>query len=422
MMKAKYTHLLEDPNVKRWYENVKRGSPIWADICLRRVGAFCNQVGTTPVKLVAMDDKELFNLLLDYVSSEEKKGHAGTYINSALTAIKSWLSFNNKHVIGKIRIRDATGTPSLANERVPTQDELKRIFLSGDKKTRTACVLMGHAGVRPESIGNYYGTDGLRVKDIPDIEIKEKVITFAKMPAMIVVRPELSKTRQQYFTFLSEEGCGYLKDYLEERMQNGEEITSDSPLVTPKLRMKPFIRTVNIGDIIRDAIRKAGFQWRPYVLRSYFDTQLMVAESKGLVIRDYRTFWMGHKGDIENRYTTNRKRLPEEAIENMREAYQRSQAYLQTDKTAGKDDVDRKIQRAVLMISGFKEEEIEDLHPSDMTQDELFELARKKLTETTLNQNKQKVVSVDNVAKHIEQGWEFVAELSNHKAVIRFPN
>jgi flagellin-specific chaperone FliS len=148
----------------------------------------------------------------------------------------------------------------------------------------------------------------------------------------------------------------------------------------------------------------------------------MMAESKGHVIRDYRTFWMGHKGDIENRYTTNRKRLPEEVVENMRESYRKSQAFLQTDKTVGKEDIDRKIQRAVLLISGFKEEEIEDLHPSDMTEDELFELARKKLTETMLNQNKQKVVSIDSVASHLEEGWEFVAELSNHKAVIRLPN
>ncbi|NIM44298.1 MAG: site-specific integrase, partial [Nitrososphaeria archaeon] len=81
---------------------------------------------------------------------------------------------------------------------------------------------------------------------------------------------------------------------------------------------------------IRVAIRKAGFPWRPYVLRSYFDTQLMLAESKGLVLRDYRQFWMGHKGDIENRYTTNKQRLPEEVVEDMREAYRRSQDYLQT--------------------------------------------------------------------------------------------
>ncbi|EMR73149.1 hypothetical protein MCGE09_00340 [Thaumarchaeota archaeon SCGC AB-539-E09] len=52
--------------------------------------------------------------------------------------------------------------------------------------------------------------------------------------------------------------------------------------------MKPFIRATNVWDVIRSAIRKAGFNWRPYVLRSYLDTQLMLAESRGLVLRDYR--------------------------------------------------------------------------------------------------------------------------------------
>jgi integrase len=399
-----------------------RGSPVTADVSLRRLGAFCEENGTTPAKLVEMGEKEIFDFLLDFVSSSEKKGHAGSYISSTLKAVRSWLAFNHKEIRGKIKMRGQDDAPSLKNEKVPNQDELRKILLSGDKKTRVACVLMAHAGVRPEVIGNYYGNDGLRVGDLPELEIKDGKVTFSKTPTMVIVRSELSKARNQYITFLSEEGCNYLKDYLEERMLEGEKITSESSLITPKLRMKPFIRTVNIGDSVRLAVRSAGFPWRPYVLRSFFDTQLMMAESKGHVIRDYRTFWMGHKGDIENRYTTNRKRLPEDAIENMRESYQKSQGYLQTEKTIGKDDIDRKIQRAVLLVSGFKEEEIDDLHPSDMTEEELFELARKKLTETTLNQNKQKVVPVDNVASHIEQGWEFVAELSNHKAVIRLPN
>ena len=81
-------------------------------------------------------------------------------------------------------------------------------------------------------------------------------------------------------------------------------------MITPKSANKPFIRSVNISDAIRAALRKAGFPWRPYVLRSYFDTQLMLAESKGLIIRGYRQFFMGHKGDIENTYTTNKCRLP----------------------------------------------------------------------------------------------------------------
>jgi len=40
--------------------------------------------------------------------------------------------------------------------------------------------------------------------------------------------------------------------------------------------------SVDIGNIIREAVRKAGFNWRPYVLRAYFDTHLTQAESRSL--------------------------------------------------------------------------------------------------------------------------------------------
>ena len=270
-----------------------------------------------------MSEAELYNLLLDYISMMERKGHAGSYIKSALKAVKSWLAHNGIEIRRKIKIKGADDTPTLRDERVPTQQELRRIFLSADSKARVACVLVAHSGLRISSIGNYLGNDGLIVKDFPEMRIEDDQVIFEKTPTMVVVRPELSKAGHQYFTFLSEEGCEYLKDYLEERMLDGEELTPESPIITPKARMKPFVRATNIGDAIRQAIRKAGFNWRPYVLRAYFDTQLMLAESKGLLIRDYRQFWMGHKGDIENRYTTNKCRLPEDVIEDMREAYRR---------------------------------------------------------------------------------------------------
>ena len=74
------------------------------------------------------------------------------------------------------------------------------------------------------------------------------------------------------------------------RMCKGEKLTADSAVITAKHAKKQFIRTVNIGDKIRAGIRAAGFPWRPYVLRCYFETQMMIAESKGLIIRDYRVY------------------------------------------------------------------------------------------------------------------------------------
>jgi hypothetical protein len=305
---------------------------------------------------------------------------------------------------------------------VPTKDELKKIFLSGDKKARVASALVAHSGLRIKTLGNYQGDDGLRIRDVPEIEVEGDSVDFKQIPTLLVVRKELSKAGHQYFTFLSEEGCEYLKDYLEERIREGEELTLDSPLITPRLKMKPFIRAVNIGDIIRGAIRGAGFSWRPYVLRSYFDTQLMLAESKGLLLRDYRQFWMGHKGDIENRYTTDKCKLPESVIEDMREAYRRSQEYLQTKKVeeTSEERLMQVFKKQLLLVAGFKQEEVDKMDLSSISNEELQEIVRKKLLGTETDDcTKQKVVNVDEVESYLAQGWEYVANLPNKKVVIK---
>jgi hypothetical protein len=237
---------------------------------------------------------------------------------------------------------------------------------------------------------------------------------------LIVVRKALSKSRHQYLTFLSNEGCEYLKDYLKARMRKGEKLTKKSAIIVPKTAKKPFIRAINVGDTIRNAIRKAGLPWRPYVLRSYFDTQLMIAESKGLVLRDYRQFWMGHKGDIEHRYTLNKQKLPPKVIENMRESYQKSQRYLQTTEMGeDKEDIKRMFKKQLMLVAGFKPEEItdEDLGMSD---EEFQELVRDKMVGGGRNNGiRQRLVHVNEMEPYLQEGWEFVATLPNNKVVLK---
>lgn len=67
----------------------------------------------------------------------------------------------------------------------------------------------------------------------------------------------------------------------------------------------------------KTSIRGAVFSWRPYVLRAYCDTAFDIAEAK-LVSHPWRQFFMGHKGHIEARYSTNKGRLPPDMIEEMR--------------------------------------------------------------------------------------------------------
>ena len=90
---------------------------------------------------------------------------------------------------------------------------------------------------------------------------------------------------------------------------------------------KRFLPTSTISDLIRDTLRPR-FRWRPYVFRAYFDSWLLVAENRGKVARDFRVFWMGHKGTIEGRYTTNKQILADTMVKEMRDAFRRSEEFL----------------------------------------------------------------------------------------------
>jgi hypothetical protein len=419
---AKHRHLLGDDDVRRWHSNVARGSAVTADVYLRRLGAFCVENKLNPNALAKMSGTKLDNLLMDYVSTKEKQ-YAGSYIKSTVKAVKSWLAYNGVELKRKIKIRGADETPSLKEERVPTKDELRRVFLSASKQARVSSAFLAHGGLRPETIGDYRGQDGLTIHDLPELTLDHGEVGFESIPSIVIVRPSLSKARHQYFTFLTDEGCGYVKDYLEERARNGEKLNPNSPVVRPKVIGKQFIRTVNVGDMIRSALRRAGYSWRPYVLRSYFDTQLMLAESKGLVLRDYRMFWMGHKGDIENRYTTNKHRLPESVIEDMREAYKRSQDYLQTTKgEVGEEKIKEAFKKQLLAVAGLSEEEVAKYDIANMTDEELNSLVRQRLLGAMENNGaRQKVVTVDEVENYLTQGWEYAGSLPNGKAILKLP-
>ena len=429
--RAKYSYLLADEDVNRWYRNVARGSRITADVCLRRLGAYCAEFGVTPRRLVEFGDKELTRHVLEAVGKLEDRGFAGSYISSTLKALKSWLRFNGVIINVKIKIAGAYDTPTLENERTPTPEELGRIFRASKPIGRCLSSLVSFAGVRLETIGNYDGTDGLKIGDFAEVEIdnERKTAVFTAIPARIYVRKSISKTRKKYLTYLCEEGCRILKEHWEQRMREGEVLTSDSPAVRTKRLQNKFLRTTRISDMIRAGIRAAGFPWRPYVLRCYFETQMMVAESKGLVIRDYRTHWMGHKGDIDNLYSTNKGDLPPHVIQDMREAYRRAQKYLQTEALDQSGDLKLEFRRQLLLAVGYRQEEIDAMDLEKTSDEELHAKLRMKLLNNNGNscvvnggrgqrKVRQRLVSIDEVESYIEQGWLFKQELSNGRVVM----
>ncbi len=94
---------------------------------------------------------------------------------------------------------------------------------------KVTCSMMAFGAFRPEVFGNFVGDEGLVVGDLPEVKIEHVLdgrgevvdgkVSFGAVPAMVVVRKSLSKVGHQYFAFLPEEGCRYLKNYLEWRMR-----------------------------------------------------------------------------------------------------------------------------------------------------------------------------------------------------------
>lgn len=433
-MKSKYAFLLRDEDVKRWFDNLAAKSIITASVYLRTLGLYCELNKTNPKDIVKLAETKVFrDNFMDFVRRLEREGKAGSYIARFKKVLHSWLSYNGLNVKLKVNIAGEYDTPMIARERVPNKEELEKIIRMATPRARVSIALMAFSGLRPETLGNYNGSDGLRLGDFIEAKISDNEIEFTKLPTMLIVRKSLSKARHQYFTFVPEQTITYIKDYLAKRVKLGEKLSGDTPLLgfDPRgLKKNNFLRTTLVTRDIKEAILKAGFNWRPYVLRAYFDTNMIIAESKGKISHPYLQFLMGHKGDIEARYSTNKGVLPPDMIEDMRNAYKACEPFLTTlIKPLEESNIvkEAKIEALKSMAKSLlgidllevkiaKEKEL----GRELTKDEeleLYENELKKLREG--KHNPQRIIYENELEKYLNEGWQFIATLPSQRILIR---
>jgi hypothetical protein len=381
---TKKDSLLENKDIKRWYDNLARSSPVTAEVKLRKLGKFCENNKITPMELVELGQKHpraIADLLEDTITTMEKKRNAPQYIKGIVTAVKSWLHHFDIEIKRKIKIANVDSTPTLADERIPEATELAELFNRSNLRSGAIMALMGKAGLRPEVLGNHDATDGLMIRDLPELEIVEGIARFSAKPAKVVVRRNLSKAGHVYFSFITETGAEKVLAYINQRMIDGEVLYPESPVIVPfskyprfrgKNKGRKFLSTAIIERDVRNTMRPR-FKWRPYVLRAFFDTQLLIAESRGKIAHDFRVFFMGHKGSIEAKYTTNKSILPKTLMDEMRESFRKSQEFLDYE------------------TNRESEEEI----------------------------SRQRIVTPEEFEELVTEGWQYLGTLPNGKIVIK---
>ncbi len=84
---SKYVHLLEDADVKRWFDNLAAKSVVTATVYLRTLGFFCELNGMSPKAILKVAGTKTFrDSFTDFV--RRKAGEAETVSEEVLAIIE----------------------------------------------------------------------------------------------------------------------------------------------------------------------------------------------------------------------------------------------------------------------------------------------------------------------------------------------
>ena len=416
--------LLQIPSVKEWHENIAERSLLSADVRLRTLGLFCETMNTDPMKVLeSAQSGELKTVFKEFYKKLKDKGKSGSYIQRFKITLNNFITFNEINFKITEKIKDADKNRKFFGEHIPMQSELSDIIRNGSMRSRVSISLMAFSGLRPESIGNYQGTDGIRLGDIENFDIDN--LKFNTVPAILNIRESLSKNGNPYFTFIGSESMKYITEYLKDRIAHGEILTKESPLITFGYgtdNKRTHVRTLLVTRDIRDAFDKSGFKGvRPYTLRRYFMSQLSIAENRNWISHEIRLFISGHNGDIQSIYVTEKGSLNPELIQSYRESYKKCLTLLETSHGEYFDQ-STEIRKAILSVV-YSKEEISKMDISKMSDSEFSDMIQRKFTdkfnaEIIGNGQRQKIVHENELEQWFSKGYKFISPLSNHKCVV----
>ena len=433
-----------DPKLKLWYETIALRSRVTADMYVGSLARLLEYIGLTAEEAVAdasSHPDEFAARMVRYATAQRKKGLLDATVSKSFNGLRSYFKHRRVGFASWPELRPIQGA-SLEKERVPRPEELGIILEHLNLRGRCAALLMAHAGLRPAVLGSYRATAGLTLDALVDFDIR--TLSFREIPFAIRVPADLSKTRVAYTTFGTEQLGRVITAYLTERRADGEKLAGKSPVIahSPDARGvavtalaatgSKFMTTGAIMRDLRDAIEKCrptDVTWRPYVLRAYCSTRLLLAEGDGRISRDLREAILGHTGDgVASRYNVG-KRWGEELLAEARREYANASEFLETNPQS-RVNVAAEFRRTLLAVAGLSEEEAAK-HVND-SNEELLAILREKLTgheaasTSPANGNGnahgvQRPVTIEEAEALLAQGWTYVANFGPNRVILQAP-
>src|ERR1041385_2857380 len=271
-----HTKYADATEVLAWHANMARRpkGQTTADYYLRHICRVSEAaLGMNPVSLLTLPQTALEDAVSRCIAYELDRGKLGSSVNNVKKALASFLRFHLREVKRDNYIPGAESYPNAEEATIPEQPQLRLVLQACRERTAVCLLVVAQGGQREQVLGRG-GKNGLRLRDLVDLRLApEGAVSFAKVPCQVLVSPELSKNGKAFFFFLGPEACHAILVYLRLRLQRGEVLTPDSPLVRPDRGMARFMHAGNVGTNIKKAMQRAGVEGYPYLWRSYYRSE-----------------------------------------------------------------------------------------------------------------------------------------------------
>jgi integrase len=427
------TLLRNHPDIASWYKD--HGKIATATVQLEQLELFLRRTGldaTELVNLAQKGPKQLKGVVGDYVRTEQTKGRKAKYILNVWWGVRAFLASVDAAPMWNPKVEKTEADEEDLARTIPTHDQLRQIATSvKSSRDRAVVYLLASSGVRIGVLATQFEpADGLRLKHLPELKLREEP-KFEKMPFTIRVPAHLSKGKNAYYTFGSHEAADAVLSMLRERIRGGEALTLESPLILPDTRGRRSERRAKDGAsfMVRKALAQRiklamervspwESRWSAHTLRAWFSTQLESCESRGLISRTRREFFMGHSLGADGNYNVERP-LSSEKIDELRASYKRCEPSLTTVSMRGEAPDSATISKMLLMRFGYGEEELAAIDLADLAA--VQELVSKKMGLRAEPQSKQRMVSEGELPRYLEEGWTVVASLASNQVVLSPP-
>jgi len=217
------------------------------------------------IKLIKENKLDVYDSLDRFVSYLLKQEKAPKTITSYVAGVRAFLSFSDI-TIADHKFKAKVAMPKqyeVSSDKIPTREELQKLFLHSSLKVRTliACLC----------------STGLRIGEL--VKVKVGQITFDSKPARIMIMAKETKNRRTRTVFLTDEAISLLKEHLGDRIAERDSYVfgGDKALTGG-----------TAYDIITNACQKADLRFKldrdskryaihPHVFRKFFMTRLLSA-------------------------------------------------------------------------------------------------------------------------------------------------